>query len=79
MKYVVTAMSVDPRTGEITGKPRVEVIDTKTNELFSRAIGPWEVEDRYAAFWNRLNDSWEDQFPKNKDKVVVLSVVKAPK
>ncbi len=77
MKYAVTAMSVDPRTGTVTGQPRVEEIDTATNELFSGATGRWDVEDRYAAFWNRLNDSWENDFPPYKDKVVVLSVVPA--
>jgi len=36
--------------------------------------GPWDVEDRYEAFWNRLNDSWEWDFPKGKEKVKVMRV-----
>lgn len=74
MKYAVRAMSINPRTGERTGEPRTEIIDTATNVLFANATGPWDVEDRYTAFWNRLNDGWEEDFPTHKDKVVVLSI-----
>ena len=77
MKYAVNAMSIDPRTGEKCGEPRTEIIDTDTNVLFAGATGPWDVEDRYAAFWNRLNDSWEARFPAYKDKVIVISVSEA--
>ena len=75
MIYDVTAISVDPRTGEVTGEPRVEEIDTETNEIFADATGPWEIEDRYHEFWNRLNYSWERNFPEYKEKVLVISVV----
>ena len=51
-------------------------IDTGDNELFHGCVGPWDVEDTYSAFWNRLNASWERDFPAaNHDKVVVVSVV----
>lgn len=74
MKYAVTAMCVDPGTGDIIAQPREEIIDTETNDLFRGASGPWEVEDVYHSFWNRLNPSWETDFPTGKEKVVVLSV-----
>lgn len=74
MQYDVKAMSINPESGEIVGEPRVERIDTATNQLFQGLTSPWEVEDQYHAFWNRLNDSWERDFPSYKDKVVVLSV-----
>lgn len=74
MKYDVTAICVDPPTGDVIAGPRVETIDTEENDLFRGATGPWEVEDMYHTFWNRLNDSWERDFPFGKEKVVVLSV-----
>lgn len=74
MQYDVKALSMDPRTGDITGAPRVERIDTATNDIFRDCEGPWDVEDHYEAFWNRLNSSWEHSFPSYKDKVLVLSV-----
>ena len=51
-----------------------ETVDTATNVLFSGCKGPWDVEDTYEAFWNRLNDSWERHFPSGKERVKVLSV-----
>jgi len=75
MIYNVTAFSIDPRTGEVTSEPRVEEIDNETNELFHGCSSPWEIEDQYHAFWNRLNNSWEYDFPEYKEKVVVVSVV----
>lgn len=73
MIYDVTAMAVNPETGEVLGV-RTESIDTETNELFHMASSPWEVEDIYERFWNRLNDSWEYDFPSGKEKVKVISV-----
>jgi hypothetical protein len=72
VKYAVTAMAVDPATGEIVGPPRTEEIDTDTDELFRSASRPWEVEDTFHAFWNRLNDSWEHSL--RAEKVIVLRV-----
>lgn len=37
----------------------------------------WDVEDTYERFWNRLNASWENDFPRGKEKVKVVSVVRA--
>lgn len=76
MKYAVTALTLDVVTGEKKSEPRVEVIDTVSNQLFRGCTGPWQVEDQYHAFWNRLNDSWETD-RSEADKVVVLSVVPA--
>lgn len=75
MKYIVTAIAIDS-DGNVTG-PRDEEIDNETNELFAYASTPWEIEDQYEAFWNRLNASWEYDFPSYKEKVKVISVVQA--
>jgi hypothetical protein len=79
-QFDVTAMAVDPHDGSITGVVRVERIDTEANPLFEGHRGPWEVEDGYLAYWNRLNPSWKFGLPGNHDKVVVLNVkeVSAP-
>lgn len=53
---------------------RAENIDTQTNALFVECESEWEVEDRYHAFWNRLNDWWETDFPEGKEKVLVIGV-----
>ena len=74
--YDVKAIALNPRTGSIVGGPRVERIDTDINELFSTCSSEWEVEDTYEAFWNRLNQSWELHFPKDQDKVKVLTVTR---
>ena len=72
--YDVKAIALDPGTGEIVAGPRVERIDTGTNQLFFECHSEWDVEDAYESFWNRLNDSWETNFPKKLPKVKVLSV-----
>ena len=77
MRYDVRAIAVDPDTGDVVGGPRDEQVDTETNELFRGCSSPWEVEDAYTAFWNRLNHSWEHDFPSGKEKVFVLSVEQA--
>ena len=78
-EYDVTAIAVDPQSGARTGPARVERIDTETNEVFRGCRGPWEVEDRYHAFWNRLDDSWERDFPEGKEKVFVIRVEEVPR
>lgn len=75
MKFIVKAIGIDAVTGD-TLPARDETIDTATNVLFEGCSTPWEVEDRYEAFWNRLNPSWETRFP-NEHKVKVVSVVSA--
>ena len=77
-RYDVFGVAVNPRTGELMGQPRIERIDTDENEIFRDCSGPWEVEDRYHAYWNRLQDDWEHNFPASKEKVLVLSVTPAP-
>lgn len=77
MKYIVTAVAFNHTTNEMVMEPREEVIDTEENVLFSGCTGRWDVEDQYEAFWNRLNDHWEDGFPSYKEKVKVISVVPA--
>ena len=72
MKYAVTAVALDTRTGQPVADARIEVIDTETNVLFETCRGPWDVEDAYESFWNRLNGSWERDFPPDKEKVKVL-------
>jgi hypothetical protein len=73
MIYEVTAISIDAHGG--ISAARTEEIDTETNEMFSEARGPWEIEDIYESYWNRLNDSWEYQWPEYKERVKVISVV----
>lgn len=79
-KYEVTAVAFDPHDRIVVNEfsdtqgRRTEVIDPNTNSLFADVTGPWDVEDRYEAFWNRLNDSWERNFPTYKDRVKVLRV-----
>lgn len=75
MKYVVTAMAVES-DGTVVGV-RDEEVDTEENEIFEMCSSPWEVEDAYERFWNRLNASWEYDFPRGKEKVKVISVERA--
>jgi hypothetical protein len=74
--YAVVAVSVDPNYPNTFSEARTEEIDTETNYLFGDCRNPWEVEDEYHKFWNRLNPSWETAFPENKEKVLVISVTK---
>ena len=74
MKYEVTAVAVDPRYPNTFSEARTEEIDTEANELFRTCHGPWDVEDRYAQFWNRLSGSWEHGLPAGREKVLVISV-----
>ena len=74
MQYDVTAVALDPLTGAVIAAPRTDRIDTETNELFGDCEGPWEVEDRFEAFWNRLSPSWEYGFSCAKEKVKVVRV-----
>ena len=72
--YEVTAIALDTITGSVVSAPRAERIDTDTNELFTTCTHEWEVEDTYEAFWNRLDDHWESDFPIGQAKVKVLTV-----
>jgi hypothetical protein len=72
--YDVTAIGLDPHTGSVVSGPRAERVDTDTYELFTMCTHEWEVEDTYEAFWNRLDKSWESNFPIGQAKVKVLTV-----
>jgi hypothetical protein len=74
--YDVLAIAMDPLDGSPIAAPRVERIDTSSNELFTACEGEWDVEDVYEAFWNRLDESWETEFPAGKEKVKVLAVTR---
>lgn len=76
MIYDVTAVAIDPEHPNLVSPARTEQINTETNELFRGASSPWEVEDIYERFWNRLNPSWEYDYPAGKEKVKVVSVVR---
>lgn len=76
MKFDVTAVAADPSSGDVSA-PRTEQIDTETNSLFADCSSPWEVEDAFTAFWNRLDQSWESAWPDGKEKILVLSVTGA--
>ena len=79
MKFTVTSISIKRNgpltsptvhtfdTGDIT---REETIDTETNEVFYGLTEPYEIEDRYEAYWNRLNGGY-----KNHQIVKVLNVI----
>ena len=73
MIYDVTAIAVNPDTGELIGQ-RTEQIDTAENEVFKDCLSEWGIEDAYEDFWNRLDESWETNFPEGKEKVKVISV-----
>lgn len=81
-KYRVTSICIDcngtplkPVHPSFDAKGlRREVIDTTTNVIFKNCRGPWDVEDAYEAFWNRLNPSWEREFPVGKERVKVVKV-----
>jgi hypothetical protein len=75
MQYDVTAIGLDPLTGDVVAPPRTERIDPETNSLFEGCSRPWEIEDAYEAYWNRINDTWEYEFPPGNEKVKVLRVV----
>ena len=68
--YDVLAIAVD-RHGTPLAEPRTERVSTD-NPIFAGASSPWDVEDRYHAFWNRLNGSWE--YGPRDEKVLVVSV-----
>ena len=55
MKFKVTAVSMSRDTRRQQCKPRKEVVDTKTNELFRGCTNAIQVEQGYEAFWNELN------------------------
>jgi hypothetical protein len=74
MQYDVTAIALDPQTGAVVAGPRTVRIDPETNVVFEGWEGPWDTEDAYEAFWNRLNGSWECIFPRDQEKVKVLRV-----
>jgi len=77
MKYDVTAVALDPQTGEVVAGPRTDRIDAE-HPLFRGCQGPWEIEDAYEVFWNRLDESWERGFPCAEDKIKVLRVKEIP-
>jgi len=58
-----------------TSQHPTERIDPETNAVFEGCSRPWEIEDAYEAYWNRINDTWEYEFPPGKEKVKVLRVV----
>lgn len=84
MKYEVVSICIASAGQGVILKPNApnfdsegrahEIIDTETNTLFKDCKGPWDVEDAYEAFWNRLNDFWERDFPATKERVKVLYV-----
>jgi hypothetical protein len=74
MQYDVTAIGLNPQTGAVVAGPRTERIDPETNAVFRGCNRLWEIEDAYEAFWNRLDESWEREFPPGKEKVKVVRV-----
>jgi hypothetical protein len=53
-KVQIIAVSCDPKTGERNCRPRTEIIDPITNELFRGCVTLTDFAERYMHFWNRL-------------------------
>jgi hypothetical protein len=68
MKFTVTAIAMNRKTRQQIGKQRDEIIDTKTNSLFTGLTEPIDIEDAYEAFWNKLN-------PESREIVKVIGVI----
>ena len=89
MKYKVTACGIDIDQTLILQDVKInimhigktlgdEIIDTETNSLFMNCKSKWDVADKYEAFWNRLNESDEDEIGNcthHDARIVVLNVV----
>jgi hypothetical protein len=71
VEYDVLAIAVSSN-GTPLAEPRTERINVDENPIFAGCNGPWDVEDRYHAFWNRLNDWWEGEI--QAEKVLVVNV-----
>jgi hypothetical protein len=69
MLYDVTAVCLNVQTGELVAPARTERIDTEANVIFKPCKNEAEVEDRYEAFWNRLN-GFTNNLPDGKVKVL---------
>jgi len=67
MKYKVTGVARNRKTGFQIGKIRTEMVDTKKNALFYNVRNKIDVKNVYESFWNRLN-------PNSKEIVTVLKV-----
>ena len=74
MKFNVKAVSLNVETGEPTAPARTELIDTAANVLFRGCDDETSVEDKYEAFWNRINGFTND-FPHGKVKVLTVEKV----
>lgn len=76
MQFTVTSMCISRndympiKIANSNSYTRDEIIDTNTNPLFEDCITEYDVEDRYEAFWNRLNDDYT-----NHEIVKVLCVI----
>jgi hypothetical protein len=75
MKFNVIAIGVDlTATPYLYTDPRVETIDTGTDELFAQCVSIRDVEVAYEALWNYGNGP--DAVRDPSEKVKVLSVVR---
>jgi hypothetical protein len=75
MKFNVIAIGVDLTAIPYQyTDPRVETIDTGTNEAFAQCISIRDVEVAYEALWNYGNGP--DAVRDPREKVKVLSVVR---
>jgi hypothetical protein len=80
MRFLITAISFDADGNVMHGKAtdgqgrRTEEVDTEANPLFADCRGRWDVEDTYEAFWNRINNFWETDFPAGKGRAKVVKI-----
>jgi len=73
-KVKITSVSFDAETLEPHnhGETRTEIIDLDENVLFQTAKDIWDIEDRYEAFWNRLNELGTGWKPSGIAKVLKI-------
>lgn len=81
MRYLIKAVTLDSRTGEVvhgSATDRFGVveseIDTATNPIFAECDGPWSVEDMFETYWNRLNE--RDEFERKSHIVKAINVTR---
>lgn len=82
MIYYVLAQSFNRQTGLPTAAPRVEEINTKTNELFKHCVNVLAVKKAYEGFWNELNHDSADvvfvqQVATNREELPVDRIIMA--
>lgn len=64
-------------TPELLLGPQDDDVDPNTNEIYADCETAWDIEDRFEAFWNRIDLHAEKEWPhthRGEQKVKVLAV-----